>query len=1106
MRYRLRTICLILVWVILFNVVVVASAYYGYLHNVENAHMNIRTSLLKVNENLPKLLENEVSIRQNYEKMQAGMGEMIPFLQEKGLEKEVPEQGRLEMYAELLGAEYICITDPEGKTAASWGERISNPHSIPANSAKKMDKWFTSGKCLIPAEEDVSEYTKKLKGGYELLYQISNEYTSATEEEVFSWRSVLRNLTLPSDASLTVISVRDGTILVHPDQKKIGQSYEALGFSSEEAFLSAYEKPNKDGIAYQKSAWDKGFSVESVSSGMNILGRGSGYMKTDDLYVICTVPAAQSAFYVLQQLGIVWIYVLATLLILCYILLHFRYQKRKEKAAMQAAASNPAKAGGTVPADSGIANPAKAGDAVPANYTEAGIADPAANPEAFFGNTDPAADPESFSGDAELTADPARPSGDGMPDHKEGSRFGLVYDKTWSRRMIVCCVFVVVAALLLSLQMEILSNESQYNLQTEQSKKLTKLTKKQNMERRDDLDAWYNQVNTQMAGVLAYVVTRDDSLQTRGVFKDLASRFGVSDIYLFGQNGKMKATNTTYDHVDLYEDKSPRMSQVFLPLLDGQSGSASTPYTLQQTESETADEKQAADNENTIGLEMYIAIAGVSLRNGRDLCNGCLGIGVIPPEELQNDAEPLFYIDSNTFEAVMNLVEVESDRSIIMPTVPQLLLLLRTMFIMVLCCVLFYLLGVARIDRRGKGRRKAPGARAKEPEKWTQSAPTAFADTGEGSDRGEASQTTAASAREQEDLFFSIFGQKRDHFFSDRWNYDSTPWRDRTPEKQLHGIAAGLFFVLFLLVVKLFYTSGASLNENSMLRDVVTGGWEHGVNLYAITASEMVIVVAITMCALLHWLVYFIARFSTSRVETVCHLVYSMISYAAVLVAIYYCLSFFGVHTRTILAGAGILGIVISFGAQSTIADILSGIFLIFEDVIHVGDFVKVAGTMGIIKRVGVRMTKIQSFGTEISINNADLKALENMSNDDGRVSCYLSININENLALVEEVIERELPGIIGRLDETGYITTDIWYSGVTGMEGSAMTLRFDTFCISYRYGRVLRALNAELIRMCQKYGIRMAIPQTVLKEDDPPATLPDQTGSNPAQDSNDPA
>ena len=445
----------------------------------------------------------------------------------------------------------------------------------------------------------------------------------------------------------------------------------------------------------------------------------------------------------------------------------------------------------------------------------------------------------------------------------------------------------------------------------------------------------------------------------------------------------------------------------------------------------------------------------MTLRNSRGLCDGCLGTVSVSLDELWDDEE-YNAAGSDTYSAALDLASSGGQGSISITT-SQLTLILIVILHLAACFFLFYCLSVLQRDRG----QKTSAAAAAVPE---------------------AAGTATGSTQENEDLFYNLFGNQRDRYFHERWNRDITPLGLRTPEQQLMFVARCVLFALFLWIVVVYLTRGQYLDGNSMIRDVVRGGWKKGMNLYAVTAAEMIIISLTALCMALHSLVYFIARFSTPRGETVCHLVYSMITYATVFVALYYSLSVFGVHTSTILKGAGIVGIIITFGAQSTIADILSGMFLIFEDVIHVGDYVKVGDTSGVVKNIGVRMTKLQSYGSIISINNADLKSMKNMSDSDSRVGCTLKIDNREDIGRVREVIERELPGIEKRLRETGYITTDVWYSGVNAVDETGITLEFVVFCVSYRYMRVLRMLSEEVIGMCQRNGIRLAVSRSLLE------------------------
>lgn len=157
--------------------------------------------------------------------------------------------------------------------------------------------------------------------------------------------------------------------------------------------------------------------------------------------------------------------------------------------------------------------------------------------------------------------------------------------------------------------------------------------------------------------------------------------------------------------------------------------------------------------------------------------------------------------------------------------------------------------------------------------------------------------------------------------------------------------------------------------------------------------------------------------------------------------------------------------------------------FLIFENVIHVGDFVKVGDVVGVVNNIGVRMTKIQSFGTIISVNNSDLKSMQNLSYADSRISSSISIDNREDIGRVREIIERELPGIDARIRELGYTTTDIIYSGITETNENGFTLRFNAFCVPRYAGRATRMLTEEVISMCQRNGTRLAVRRSTLEK-----------------------
>ena len=126
------------------------------------------------------------------------------------------------------------------------------------------------------------------------------------------------------------------------------------------------------------------------------------------------------------------------------------------------------------------------------------------------------------------------------------------------------------------------------------------------------------------------------------------------------------------------------------------------------------------------------------------------------------------------------------------------------------------------------------------------------------------------------------------------------------------------------------------------------------------------------------------------------------------ILAIFAILSEAGVNMTAILAGLGILGLAISFGAQSLIKDVISGIFVLTEDQYAIGDWVGVAGVSGTVQEISLRRTILRDFdGTLHSVPNGEIKIASNFTKAYARVNLNVSVAYGENLDHVIEVINR---------------------------------------------------------------------------------------------------
>ncbi len=241
----------------------------------------------------------------------------------------------------------------------------------------------------------------------------------------------------------------------------------------------------------------------------------------------------------------------------------------------------------------------------------------------------------------------------------------------------------------------------------------------------------------------------------------------------------------------------------------------------------------------------------------------------------------------------------------------------------------------------------------------------------------------------------------------------------------------------------------------------------------------------ITIAAIVSLLLRFIARKGlahTSRGITIAKLFESFIKWVIAIVTILLVLGAFGVNTAALVASAGIVTLVIGLGAQSLVADVVAGIFLVFEGSFEVGDIVIVNDWRGTVQEIGIRTTKIIDAGGNINIiNNSQITTLVNQTKANSLAKCYISIDYRESIPRVEQVIADNLEAIKGRIPYE--IEGDILYKGVDSLGDSGVGLLFVAYCKEDVIYDVQRAMNREFKLLFDENNISIPFPQVVVNQ-----------------------
>ena len=207
----------------------------------------------------------------------------------------------------------------------------------------------------------------------------------------------------------------------------------------------------------------------------------------------------------------------------------------------------------------------------------------------------------------------------------------------------------------------------------------------------------------------------------------------------------------------------------------------------------------------------------------------------------------------------------------------------------------------------------------------------------------------------------------------------------------------------------------------------------------------------------------------------------SLIKYAAVIVLLFFVLKTLGVDTTAILAGIGILGLVVGLGAQPLIADILAGLFIVFEKVFDVGDIIVVNGFRGTVKEIGIRTTQIVDAGGNVKIiNNAKLQEVINMTDQLSLAICDIGIEYGESLERVEAILKEKLPKVKEAIPD---IIDGPFYKGVAELGDSAVVIRFVANCDEGSKYQVERDMNRQFKLLFDENNINIPFPQVVVNK-----------------------
>ena len=227
---------------------------------------------------------------------------------------------------------------------------------------------------------------------------------------------------------------------------------------------------------------------------------------------------------------------------------------------------------------------------------------------------------------------------------------------------------------------------------------------------------------------------------------------------------------------------------------------------------------------------------------------------------------------------------------------------------------------------------------------------------------------------------------------------------------------------VFLLTAILYFSTKG--DPAGLTYNIVRGTWVRGINAATVTTCIMLASVVFAVQKLAELFLLRLGKYMNPKGMTICKLIDSGLTYVTTIVMILYALSMFGVNAKTLLNGVGVTALIFTLGANSLIADVLAGLFIIFEGDFTVGDVVVIDGFRGIVQDISMRTTKLMDDNTRdiMIIGNSKISELINQSRESSVV--IIDIPISYDLVgqergeeILKEAISKlpdKFPGIIG--------------------------------------------------------------------------------------------
>ena len=216
-----------------------------------------------------------------------------------------------------------------------------------------------------------------------------------------------------------------------------------------------------------------------------------------------------------------------------------------------------------------------------------------------------------------------------------------------------------------------------------------------------------------------------------------------------------------------------------------------------------------------------------------------------------------------------------------------------------------------------------------------------------------------------------------------------------------------------------------------------------------------------------------------TRATSLGQLAKNVTSVVVVSIAFIMILGELGFNLAPLLAGAGVLGVALGFGAQSVVADFLSGVFMLLEDQYGVGDIVDLGEASGVVEDVHLRVTRLRAVdGVVWYVRNGEVIRVGNMSQNWSRALLDIGVAYDSDVAHVRQLIDEEARQLAGEEPWSELILDEPEVWGVEQLAADSIVIRLVVKTLPGEQWGVAREIRQRVKARFDAEGVEIPFPQ----------------------------